>query len=107
MIKEFIEIIITYPQREKAEETARYLVQTRLAACCQISGPINSIYTWNKKVNEDQEFALTVKTRKDLYEEIEEQVLRTHPYETPQIISFNIIEGLEPYMKWLKDSTKN
>ncbi len=43
---EFIQIQITFPSRESAENVARMLVETRLAACTQILGEIQSLYHW-------------------------------------------------------------
>ena len=45
-MKSYIQISTTTETKEQAQKIAQYLVETRLAACVQITGPITSIYRW-------------------------------------------------------------
>ena len=56
------EVKTTLPTQAAAEQFAAALVEQRLAACVQISGPILSIYRWRASINKDQEFTLCCKT---------------------------------------------
>ena len=47
---------------EEAKKIARALVETRLAACVNIVPKIESVYRWEGKVEEGQEYLLLIKT---------------------------------------------
>lgn len=102
---EFIIIVTTTEKREDAIKIAKELVERKLCACAQISGPIFSVYTWEGKLEEAEEWRLLIKTRRTLYKEVEASILRLHSYSVPQIIAVPIQDGLGEYLSWLRDST--
>jgi periplasmic divalent cation tolerance protein len=79
MMADYIQIFITVNNREKAREIAERLVEKRLAGCIQISGPINSIYRWQGRIMEDQEWLLLVKSDREHFIELSNEVKRIHP----------------------------
>ena len=102
-----IQVTTTTKTREEAQTIARCLVEQKLAACAQISGPITSIYRWQGEVETAEEWLCLLKTQKALYEELERAVISLHSYETPEIIAVEIIEGSRDYLSWLKNETEN
>ena len=46
LCSDYIQIVTTAPDNESAQWVARLLVERRLAACVQVSGPIESTYWW-------------------------------------------------------------
>ena len=90
---EFIQVFITINDRSKAKEIAETLIEKRLAACVQISGPISSLYRWQGRIAEDQEWLLIIKSSGDHYGELEKEVKRIHVYEVPEILSVSISDG--------------
>ena len=102
---EIIRIIITFDNKETAEKIGRGLVERRLAACAQISGPIKSIYWWKGKIEEAEEWACTLKSRKDLYKTIEKEIRALHPYDVPQIVAIDIDSALPDYAEWIRSET--
>ena len=103
---EFIQVFITINDREKAGEIAEILLEKRLAACVQISGPVSSMYRWQGSIAEDQEWLLIAKSGKELYPELEKEVKQIHVYEVPEILSVSISDGNESYLKWLENELK-
>jgi Uncharacterized protein involved in tolerance to divalent cations len=93
----------TTETKEEAEKIAQYLVEQKLAACVQITGPITSIYRWKGKVENAQEWLCLIKTRDDLYNKVEAAIKKLHSYETPEIIAVPIIKGSTEYLSWLDD----
>ena len=91
----------TTPDRVTAETIARALVEDRLAACAQVSGPISSIYRWEGKVESSEEFRLTVKFSASRAEEVEMCIAARHPYETPQWVFCPVAGGSEKYLNWV------
>ena len=56
------------------------IVKNRLAGCIQLVGPIVSTYWWRGNVETAEEWLCFIKTKKDLYEELEESIKKVHPY---------------------------
>ena len=103
---DFIQVLTTTESRDDAETIGRALVEERLAACVQIVGPITSIYRWQGKINTAQEWQCWAKTRRDLYDRIEETIRRLHPYQLPEILAIAVTAGSADYLAWLADETK-
>ena len=99
----FIQVITTTETKEQAMAIARHLVEEKLAACVQICGPMESIYRWKGKIEMAPEFLCLVKTREDLFPQVEAAIKKLHSYETPEIIAVPIVRGSTEYMTWLDD----
>ncbi len=104
---EFIQVSTATDKREDAESISKAIVENRLAACVQISGPITSIYRWKKKMMKTEEWLLTMKTRKGLYPKLEQAIKNFHPYEVPEIIAVPIIAGSKNYLAWVEKETED
>jgi periplasmic divalent cation tolerance protein len=100
-MSDFIQVFITINNREKAKEIAETLLDNRLAACVQISGPATSLYRWKGSIVEDEEWLLIAKSSKEHYGKLEEQVKQVHVYEVPEIIAVKVENGNEDYLNWL------
>ncbi len=103
---EFIQVFITINDRAKAKEIAETLLDKKIAACVQISGPVTSLYKWQGSLAEDQEWLLTVKSSRRHYSELEKQVRQIHTYEVPEILAVSIEEGNNDYFNWMKKELK-
>lgn len=100
-----IQVLTTAPSREIALRIAEALVELRLAACVQVSGPIDSVYRWKGKTEQASEWRCEAKTRQELYRKVEEEIRRLHPYEVPEIIALPIVAGSPDYLQWLTEET--
>jgi len=98
-------IVTTTALREEAERIARELVETRLAACVQIVGPIASTYRWQGKIETGEEWQCWAKTRGELFARVEETIRRIHPYEVPEILAVPVVAGSASYLAWLDAET--
>lgn len=105
-MSEYIQVVTTTEHREDAEAIARTLVEERLAACVQIVGPVTSIYRWQGKVNTTEEWQCWAKSRRDLYDRIEETIRRLHPYQVPEILAVAVLAGSADYLAWLDGEIK-
>jgi periplasmic divalent cation tolerance protein len=104
---EFIQVMTTTETNEQAQAIARYLVEEKLAACVQITGPITSTYRWKEKVENAQEWLCLIKTREDFFDKVESAVKKLHSYETPEIIAVPIVKGSKEYLNWLDHEIGN
>jgi periplasmic divalent cation tolerance protein len=99
-------VMTTVADRADAERIAASLVAKQLAACIQVSGPIESTFRWKGQVEVTQEWTCTIKTRRDLYADIEQAIRELHSYEQPEIIAVPVVAGSENYLRWLSDSVQ-
>jgi len=102
-MSEPVQVITTTPSREDAEKIANALVDARLAACVQISGPITSTFHWNDAIETAEEWVCTAKTMLDACHDVEALMTEHHPYDVPEILAVPVVAVSEPYMKWLTD----
>jgi periplasmic divalent cation tolerance protein len=102
MAMSYISVTTTVQTFEDAENIARALVSQRLAACVHLT-PCHSVYRWQGKVHDDNEHVVSIKTRRDLYPQLEAYLRDTHRYELPEILVTPIIDGSAEYLNWLEN----
>jgi periplasmic divalent cation tolerance protein len=95
----------TTETQDDALRLARGLVEGRLVACAQVTGPITSVFRWEGSVNESQEFRLTVKFGADRVVQVEQWLAKHHTYALPQWICCRADAGSEKYLKWVVDDS--
>ena len=99
-------VLITAADKKECRKIARHLVEARLAACVNITGPIESIYRWQGKIARDREYQLFIKTTREIFPEIKLAISKLHSYENPEVICLPVIDGSEKYLQWVDDSLK-
>ncbi|MGE0681481.1 MAG: divalent-cation tolerance protein CutA [Candidatus Binatia bacterium] len=99
-----IVIFVTAGSAAEAETIAKALVEEQLAACVNILSLIRSIYHWEGKLADDQEWLLLIKTRAERFSAVEARVKALHSYQTPEVIALPIVQGSEDYLRWLSDN---
>lgn len=99
-------IMVTAASRRECRKIARHLVEAKLAACVNITQPIESIYHWEGKLADEKEFVMLIKTTRELFPEIKAAIAKLHSYHTPEIICLPIIDGSRNYLQWVSDSVK-
>ncbi|HEX5103823.1 MAG TPA: divalent-cation tolerance protein CutA [Pirellulaceae bacterium] len=106
MSAEAIQVVTTTTERKDADALAKAVLDKRLGACVQVSGPIDSSYWWNNRLEQAREWTLTIKTRRDLYKPLEKLLLELHPYDQPEIIATAVVEISSGYRLWLDEQLK-
>jgi len=96
-----IVVFVTAGSEAEAETIAKALVEEQLAACVNILSPIRSIYRWEGKIADDQEWLLLIKTRAEQFSAVEARVKALHSYQVPEVIALPIVQGSEGYLRWL------
>jgi periplasmic divalent cation tolerance protein len=100
-----ISVYITCKHEEEAAKIAKYLLEQRLIACANIF-PIRSLYWWQEQIQDEKEFAILAKTKKEKFSEIKEEVKRLHSYEVPCIVAFPWHDSNEDYRQWVENETE-
>jgi periplasmic divalent cation tolerance protein len=99
-------IMVTASSRQECDKIARRLIEEKLAACVNISQPIQSVYRWEGKIERSKEFLLFIKTKRDLFPQVRAEIALVHSYHTPEIICLPIIDGSPNYLQWVSDSVR-
>ena len=86
---------------EEAHKIAHELVVRQLAACVNMIPRLNSIYRWQGKIEESEEYLLLIKTTADNFTGVREAIEELHSYDLPECIALQITEGSEPYLNWI------
>lgn len=100
-MEEFLVVYVTVGSADEGERVARALVEERLAACVNRVGPVRSVYRWQGKIEQSEEELLIIKTKRDLFERLRTRVQELHSYSVPEILALPVLQGSEPYLKWL------
>jgi periplasmic divalent cation tolerance protein len=96
-----LQVVTTTATQADAETIAAALVERRLAACVQISGPILSRYRWQGALETAEEWVCTIKTTQAGYEAVERAIRELHPYQVPEILATPVVAGNPAYLEWL------
>lgn len=92
---------------EEAVNISKELVKNKLIACCNIIPGVVSVYEWEGEIQQENEFLMVIKTRKELFEDIKKHIQKLHSYEVPEIIEIPVTNGSESYISWLDKSTRS
>ncbi len=99
-------IFTTVPSMQVGDSIASKLVERKLVACVNILPKMTSIYYWDNKINNDDEFLLIIKTAEHLEQEVYEFIRDNHSYEVPEIITIDIKNIDKKYAEWLNSNIK-
>lgn len=105
-------VLTTLPDAEIAGRIAHELVSARLAACVNILAPCRSIYRWQESgghddgVHEDGEVPLIIKTTTERYAALETFLRERHPYQLPEILALDVVDGLPDYLRWAANAVQ-
>lgn len=94
---------MTAPEKNAAD-VARALVERKVAACVNVLPAIRSFFHWEGAVQDEPESLLIVKSTRGRFEELKAAVLELHPYTVPEVIAVPVVEGHEPYTRWVGES---
>jgi periplasmic divalent cation tolerance protein len=94
-------VIVTTANKQEAEKIVKSCLKERLIACGNIIGPVSSFFHWSGKIERAEEYLIFMKSRRDLFEKLEENVKVLHSYEVPEILALPIVEGVKAYLDWL------
>jgi periplasmic divalent cation tolerance protein len=97
-------MLTTGGSKEEAQRIARALVERRLAACVNVVGPIESVYRWQDKVENAEEWLLLIKTTAAAVAQVNALIRELHSYELPECLALPIESGSTAYLKWIEEN---
>lgn len=95
-------VLVTIDTEAHAQTLAQQLVEARLAACVSL-GPVQSVYRWQGRIHQDNEWQLTIKTDLSRFDALAQFITQHHPYDLPEIIALPLAAGTTAYLTWLGD----
>jgi periplasmic divalent cation tolerance protein len=104
MAEEFLVVLTTWPDAEKARAAAKTLVEESLIACANIVPGVESIYRWEGKLETSAEVLMILKTTAARYAALQARIKDLHPYAVPEIVALPIANALPHYLNWVKSN---
>jgi periplasmic divalent cation tolerance protein len=98
----FAVVLVTAPDLKTARRLARAALQARLIACANLIPRVESHYRWQGKLERGAEVLLVLKTTRARLAKLEQFILATHPYDTPEFVVVRLDKGSEKYLAWLQ-----
>ena len=102
-MSEYLQVSTTTSTASEAEAIAAALIEKHLAACAQIIPQVRSVYRWQGKIEQADEWLCLIKTRHALLLQVEAEIKRLHSYDCPEIIAVAITAGSADYLRWLEE----
>lgn len=90
-----------------ADLLAESLVSERLAACVSVLPGVRSTYRWRGEIEHADEVLLLIKTTRDRLDALSARVQVLHPNELPEVLAFEAVGGLAPYLDWVTEQTRD
>ncbi|MCX7343329.1 MAG: divalent-cation tolerance protein CutA [Proteobacteria bacterium] len=97
-------IYTTISNAEQAEVIAQTLLTEQLVACVNM-WPINSMYTWNGKIEKTSEIVMLLKTKEACEEPVYQRLKELHSYECPAIITLDVKHTNPDFANWVETQT--
>ena len=99
-------VFCTCSSQSEASQLAHSIVSGGAAACVNIVPAIESIYRWEGKIETSQEVLLLIKTTRERFPALRDQIVALHSYDTPEIVAVPVLDGLAEYLAWLGAAVK-
>ena len=100
-------VLMTAPTVDDARRLAQLAVTSRLAACVNIVPEVESVYRWEGQVESATEVQLIMKTRRQQAPALLAALQAAHPYDTPEGVVLDVVDGLPDYLNWVVASTSD
>lgn len=97
-------VLVTASSEAEAIKLANCLVDEALAACVAVF-PVQSVYRWQGRTQQESEWQLTIKTNLDSVERLISRIQALHSYELPEIIALPVVAGAAAYLDWIATQT--
>ncbi|WP_322047183.1 divalent-cation tolerance protein CutA [Paraburkholderia sp. J67] len=98
-------MLTTVPDEGIAEKLTSGALSQRLAACVTRLGAVHSTYHWQGQIEAGNEIQLLFKTSLARAAELEQFIQTQHPYETPEILSWQATAS-SAYGQWVNAETQ-
>jgi periplasmic divalent cation tolerance protein len=102
---DYLQVQTTTDSRPEAMELARVAVESRLAACAQVAGPMTTTYWWDEGIERVEEWLVMLKLPADRYDQLAALLTEQHSDDEPEIVAVPILRGSPGYLNWITEET--
>lgn len=99
-----VTVYTTVGTEAAAKDLARALLDERLVACVNLL-PMQSIYRWEGKVQEEPEIGMLLKTERGRLDALFARLPEMHPYDVPCIEVFGLDRVHPAFGEWVREET--
>ena len=103
---DYLQVQTTTDSRPEAMDLARAAVESRLAACAQVAGPMTTTYWWDDSIERVEEWLVMLKLPADRYDELAALLIERHSDDEPEIVAVPILRGSPGYLNWITEETR-
>ena len=103
---DYLQVQTTTDSRPEAMDLARAAVESRLAACAQVAGPMTTTYWWDDSIERVEEWLVMLKLPADRYDELAALLTERHSDDEPEIVAVPILRGSPGYLNWISEETR-
>jgi periplasmic divalent cation tolerance protein len=101
------QVSTTVDSAETAQHLATTAVERGLAACAQVSGPLESTYRWQGRVESAREWQVVCKTSVAGTAALLAHLRAAHPYEVPELLVTAVVDGEPDYLRWVVEQVQH
>lgn len=105
MKNEYVVITTSSNDKETVNKITEALLEARLVSYVQESKRFSS-YWWKGEIVKEEEYVLTMGTKKTLFDEVKQKIEEIHNYEVPAITMCDIVGGNASILNWIEEETK-
>ncbi|VFJ14181.1 divalent-cation tolerance protein CutA [Candidatus Nitrosocosmicus franklandus] len=99
-------LLSTFPDEKSLIRLCKVLVADKRLCACVNYTKINSLYTWENELKQEEEFLAIFKTTSKLIDALKTEITVNHPYQIPEIIVLSMKDVSSDYMLWLVNNTR-
>lgn len=98
-------LYVTARDDAEAQTIARTLVSERLVACANVLGAMQSYYWWDGEVQQGDEVALVLKTKRSRVAAATARIGALHSADCPCVVALDISGGHAEFLDWIVKET--
>ncbi|WP_433681275.1 divalent-cation tolerance protein CutA [Nocardia sp. CA-119907] len=95
----------TTPTEDDARAIARAVVEERLAAGAEVTGPALSVFWHLGKLGEGQEWRVSFTTSVTARDRLAARVCELHPWDSPEVTATPVEWCVDSYAEWVERAT--
>jgi periplasmic divalent cation tolerance protein len=98
-------IVSTFADEKSLRDLAHELIADEKLCACVNYTKVRSLYWWENKLNDEEEFIALFKTTNRKARELRSRIEKQHSYDVPEILEISVDKASKPYLNWLVGST--
>jgi periplasmic divalent cation tolerance protein len=102
-----VQVQTALPDAASAQALAATLLTERLAACVQVTGPVESRYWWQGQLEHTTEWLCLIKSTSEVVPRLLTRIRALHPYDTPELLVLPVSDGDVDYLRWVRENVQS